>query len=86
LDEVEVRRGEHVHATDGHIGRVHGLVIDANSHHVTHVILEEGHLWGRKEVAIPIGAVTGIDDGIRLNLTKQQVQDLPPVDIDHRNG
>ena len=86
LDEVEVRRGEHVHATDGHIGRVQGLVIDPKSHHVTHVLLQEGHLWGRKEVAIPIGAVTGVDDGIRLNITKQQVQDLPPVDIHHPGG
>ena len=86
LDEVEVRRGEHVHATDGHIGKVQGLVIDPNSHRVIHVLLQEGHLWGRKEVAIPIGAVTGVDDGIRLNITKQQVQDLPPVDIHHPNG
>jgi sporulation protein YlmC with PRC-barrel domain len=86
LDEVEVRRGEHVHATDGHIGRVQGLVIDANNHHVTHVLLQEGHLWGRKEVAIPIRAVIGVDDGIRLNITKQQVQDLPPVDIHHPDG
>jgi sporulation protein YlmC with PRC-barrel domain len=86
LDEVEVRRGEHVHATDGHIGRVQGLVIDPGSRHVTHVLLQEGHLWGRKEVAIPIGAVTGVDDGIRLSITKQQVQDLPPVDIHHPGG
>ena len=86
LDEVEVRRGEHVHATDGRIGKVQGLVIDPDSHHVTHVLLQEGHLWGRKDVAIPIGAVTGVDDGIRLNITKQQVQDLPPVDIHHPNG
>ena len=86
LNKVEVRRGEHVHATDGHIGKVQGLVIDPHSHHVTHVLLQEGHLWGRKEVAIPIGAVTGIDDGIRLNITKQQVQDLPPVDINHPDG
>ena len=86
LDEVEVHRGEYVHATDGHIGRVQGLVIDPDSHHVTHVLLQEGHLWGRKEVAIPIGAVTGLDDGIRLNLTKRQVQDLPPVDINHPDG
>ena len=86
LDEVEVRRGEHVHATDGHIGRVQGLVIDPGSHHVTHVLLQEGHLWGRKEVAIPISAVTGVEDGIRLSITKQQVQDLPPADIDQRNG
>jgi len=53
---------------------------------VTHVLLQEGHLWGRKEVAIPISAVTGIADGIRLNITKHQVQDLPPVDIDHLNA
>jgi len=86
LDEVEVRCGEHVHATDGHIGKVQGLVMDPDSHHVTHVLLQEGHLWGRKEVAIPIGAVAGVDGGIRLNITKQQVQDLPPVDIHHPNG
>ena len=86
LDEVEVRRGEHVHATDGRIGKVQGLVIDPGSHHVTHVLLQEGHLWGRKEVAIPIGAVTGTADGIQLNLTKRQVEDLPPVDIHHPVG
>jgi sporulation protein YlmC with PRC-barrel domain len=84
--EVEVRRGDHVHATDGEIGRVQGLVIDPDSHHVTHVLLQEGHPWGRKEVAIPVSAVTRADDGIRLNITKQQVQDLPPVDIDHPTG
>jgi len=87
LDEVEVRRGEHVHAADGKIGRVQGLVIDPRSRHVTHVLLQEGHLWGRKQVAIPIGVVTGLDDeGIQLSITKQQVQDLPPVDIDHPGG
>jgi len=85
LGEVEVRRGEHVHATDGSIGRVQGLVIEPQSHHVTHVLLEEGHLWGKKEVAIPIRAVATVDpdDGIHLNVTKEQVQDLPPVNIDH---
>ena len=47
--QVEIRRGEHVHATDGPIGRVQGLVVDPSDHHVTHVLLEEGHLWGRRE-------------------------------------
>ena len=41
---------------------------------------------GRKEVAIPISAVTQVDDGIRLSITRQQVRDLPPVDIDHPGG
>jgi sporulation protein YlmC with PRC-barrel domain len=80
--EVEVLRGEHVHATDGAIGRVQGLVIDPRDHHVTHVLLDEGHLWGEKKVAIPIRAVTSVDDGVRLNLTKDEVRDLPPVDLD----
>jgi len=86
LGEVEVRRGDRVHATDGEIGHVEGLVIDPRNHHVTHVLLQEGHLWGRKEVAIPIGAVTDAEDGIRLNLAKDDVRDLPPVDIDHWAG
>jgi hypothetical protein len=30
-------------------------------------------------VAIPITAVTGFDLGVRLNLTKKQVEDLPPA-------
>ena len=79
--EVEVRRGDRVHATDGPIGAVRGLVIDPADHHVTHVLLDEGHLWGRRRVAIPIGAVEGVTDGVRLRLTKHQVRDLPPVEL-----
>lgn len=82
VGEVEVRRGEHVHATDGNIGRVRGLVIDPRDHHVTHFLLDEGHLWGAKSVAIPIGAVSGVDDGVRLTLSKDQVRDLPAIDLE----
>ena len=83
VGEVEVRRGEHVHATDGNIGRVRGLVIDPSDHHVTHFLLDEGHLFGAKTVTIPIGAVTSVDDGVRLNLSRDQVRDLPAIDIEH---
>jgi hypothetical protein len=42
------------------------------------VLLQEGHVFGRKVVAIPIAAVTGADEnGMQLNITKQQVKDLP---------
>jgi hypothetical protein len=78
--ETQVRHGDHVHAVDGEIGEVQGFVVDPADHRVTHVLLREGHLWGRREVAIPVSAVVGMDDGIRLNLTKQQVADLPPVE------
>jgi sporulation protein YlmC with PRC-barrel domain len=81
--EVDIHRGDHVEATDGDIGRVQGLVIDRGSGHVTHVLLQEGHLWGRREVAIPVSAVASTVGGILLTITKQQVQDLPPVDASH---
>lgn len=80
--EVEVRRGESVHATDGDIGRVQGLVVDPSDHRVTHVLLQEGHLWGRKDVAIPMDAVTGVEDGVQLRLSKDEVRDLPQVEIE----
>ncbi len=83
LGEVEVRRGDRVEATDGSIGRIQGLVVDPVDHQVTHVLLQEGHLWGRKEVAIPIKAVSRVGDTIRLSISKHEVQDLPPVDIAH---
>lgn len=79
--EVGLRRGRHVHACDGAIGRIQGLVIDPASHRVTHVLLQEGHLFGRRQVAIPIGAVTEVGDNVRLSLTRHQVRDLPPVGI-----
>jgi hypothetical protein len=48
---------------------------------VTHVLLQEGHVWGRKQVAVPIGTVSREDDEIRVDLTKQQVQDLPAITL-----
>lgn len=82
VGEVEVRRGDQVHATDGTIGQIQGLVIDPSDQHVTHVLLDEGHLWGKKQVAIPISAVKDVNNGVRLNLTKDEVRDLPPVGLD----
>ena len=79
--EVEEHGGDHVHATDGDIGRLHGFRLDPASGRVTHVLLGEGHLWGRKEVAIGFDKIAGFDQGITLSLTRKQVQGLPAADI-----
>jgi sporulation protein YlmC with PRC-barrel domain len=90
--ELAVRRRDRVHATDGGIGHVQGLVVDPASHHVTHILLAEGHLWGHKDVAIPVSAVVPASSadraavGIQLSITKEQVKDLPAVDMRHPNG
>jgi sporulation protein YlmC with PRC-barrel domain len=76
--EVDIRPGLAVCATDGEIGQVQGLIVEPGDHRVTHVLLQEGHMWGRKEVAIPIGAVTKIGTMIiHLSITKHQVENLP---------
>jgi hypothetical protein len=80
MGEDQVGPGDQVHAVDGEIGRVRGFLVNPDDHRVTHVLLKEGHLWGRKVVAIPMTAVTGVETGIRLNLTREQVGDLPPAD------
>ena len=77
--EVEERPGGHVHATDGDIGQIRALRFDPASRQVTHVLVREGHLLARKDVAVPFSSVAGFDDdGIRLSITRQQVRDLPP--------
>jgi sporulation protein YlmC with PRC-barrel domain len=84
--EAEVRRGDQVHASDGEIGQVEGLVVEPTGGHVTHVLLQEGHLWGRKQVAIPMTAVEKIDDGISVSLSKKEIEALPAVDLSHPGG
>lgn len=51
--KVEIGPGDHVHATDGPVGKVHGVIVLARGHGVTHVLLDEGHLWGQAEGGHP---------------------------------
>ena len=80
--EVEVRRASAVISGDGHsLGEVDGFVVDADDH-ITHFVLERGHLWGRKEVTVPIGAVARVEnDAVHVALTKDEVGDLPSVRV-----
>ena len=80
--EVEVRRASVVISADGHsLGEVDGFVVAADEH-ITHFVLERGHLWGRKEVTIPIGAIDKLEsDAVHVALSKHQVGALPAVRV-----
>jgi len=84
--QVAVRAGDPVHAVDGEIGYITGVVMDAGSGQVTYILLRAGHLLAHKTIAIPIGAVTRVDAGIQLHITRQEVKHLPPVDLHHPVG
>jgi sporulation protein YlmC with PRC-barrel domain len=84
--EVEIRRSSDVYSADEHhLGEVDGFLVDGEAH-ITHLILERGHLWGRREVTIPIGAVAKVEtDVVTLSLLKDQVGELPSVRV-HRHS
>jgi hypothetical protein len=82
VGEVAIERDAEVNASDGRIGKVEGLVVDGGNHHVSHIVLKEGHLFGRKQVAIPIAAVKSVDEtGVALSIRRDEVDDLPAVDL-----
>jgi len=49
---------------------------------ITHLILREGHLWGQKEVTIPLNQIERIeDDTVYLKLRKEEIEKLPKKDM-----
>jgi uncharacterized protein YrrD len=81
-DELAIRRGDAVYASDGHIGRVDEFLIEPASDCVTHLVMREGHLWGRRDVTIPVSQIERFEnDTVYLKLTKAQVSELPTVPV-----
>jgi uncharacterized membrane protein/sporulation protein YlmC with PRC-barrel domain len=82
LGEIALHRGSEVEATDGFVGQVDELVLDPESGAISHFILKSGHAWGKKEVAIPVSAVTQtMEDTVTLKLDKEAVGRLPAVPV-----
>ena len=82
--ELAVHRGSQVWATDGAVGRVDEFLVDRESEHITHLVLREGHLWGQKDVLIPVSGIERIDeDTVHLSLNKEEVANLPTMSVRH---
>jgi sporulation protein YlmC with PRC-barrel domain len=82
--ELAVRRGSHVQATDGAVGRVDEFLVDRESEHITHLVLREGHLWGQRDVLVPVSEIGRIDENtVHLTLSKEEVANLPTMSVRH---
>jgi len=83
--ELAVHRGTSVEATDGYVGRVDEFVVNPENGHITYLVMREGHLWGKKDVIIPLSALGETrEDTVFLNLNKQQVESLPTFPVNRR--
>jgi len=85
--EIAFHRGSQVKATDGTVGQIDEFLIDPKSELITHLILREGHLWGKKEISIPISEIDHIgEDVIYLKLDRHAIEALPRIPARHPGG
>ena len=76
--EVEIRRASSVVTADErYAGDVDGFIVDERGD-ISHFVLERGHLWGRREITVPIGAVTKVEsDTVTVGLSVEEIDKLP---------
>src|SRR6202167_5798329 len=87
-DNVHLRSGNeimryYVHANDGDIGHVQGLIVDEKSWAIRYIIVNTSNWWLGHEVIIApewINDVDWLDSKLSINLTRQSIQDSPAYD------
>lgn len=86
--ELAVQRGTRVEAKDGYVGKVDEFVVNPKNGQITYLVMREGHLWGAKNVLIPISALVDTaedtaEDTLFLTMNKEQIESLPTFPV-HR--
>ncbi|MBT3259709.1 MAG: PRC-barrel domain-containing protein, partial [Deltaproteobacteria bacterium] len=77
-----VHRGAKVFAKDERVGKVDEFLVEGKSGRITHLVLVEGHLWGKKDIAVPVNQIDRYEDGdVYLKIDKAQVESLPEFDV-----
>jgi hypothetical protein len=85
LGELAIQRGTRIEAMDGFVGHVDEFVVNPENCHITHLVMREGHLWGQKDVIIPISAMGETrGDTVYLKLNKLQIESLPTFPLHRR--
>lgn len=77
-EELAIHRDTPVKASNGRVGRVNEFLVNPANGHITHLVLRMGHLWGKKDVTIPISEIERIEeDKIYLRLDKHCIEAMP---------
>ena len=72
--------GYHIHATDGDIGHVQGLLLDEENWAIRYLVVDTSNWWVGRKVLISLQWIDDIswaDSKVSVNLTRQAVQDAP---------
>ena len=80
--ELALQRGARVEATDGYVGQVDELLVNAKDMQVTHLVLLERHILQKREITIPVSQIDHVlDNTIYLKLDQQSVEALPTTPV-----
>ncbi len=84
-NELAIRRGVTVRATDGNVGRVDEFIVGPSTGFITHLCLREGHIWGQREVSIPVSYIERLDEkAVYLNVDRATIEALPSLPVRRR--
>ncbi|MEO8000349.1 MAG: PRC-barrel domain-containing protein [Arenimonas sp.] len=83
LRSCHVVVGYHIHAMDGDIGHVQGMLVDDETWAVRYLVVNTSNWWGGHLVLIApewIEDISWFDGMVSLDVTRQQVKEAPPYD------
>ena len=80
-----MRQGARLEASDGHVGQLDEFLVDPVTEHATHLVMRAGHLWGQRDVTIPVSEIARLGENtVYLKLSKDEIEALPSKPIDLR--
>lgn len=82
--EIALSRGLTVRTKElKKVGVIDGLIMDPNSNVITHLLMQKGHLWGKKDIALPVATIGSVDaDTVYLKLDEAAVKALPTEPVE----
>ncbi len=82
LGEIAVPQATRIQATDGFLGTMAGLRIEPTSRQISHLLMNRGLPWNRRQIAVPIQQIDQVNDNIvYLRIDKHTVDELADARI-----
>ncbi|MDQ2736691.1 MAG: PRC-barrel domain-containing protein [Pseudomonadota bacterium] len=81
LRSCQTVRGYHVHASDGDIGHVQGMLVDDETWAIRYLVVNTSNWWLGHKVLVAsqwIDSVRWLDAKVSVDVTRQDVKDSPP--------
>ena len=84
LRSTQALTGYHIQSSDGEVGHVVDFIVHEKSWAICHLIVETGHWYSGKEIAIApkhIERISCEDSKVFLNVTKEAIMDAPQYEV-----